>query len=487
MNFGQCVLAVDIGSTAVRAAVIDSRGTVHSQRLASRPDASSGLSFDPALLWTQLVEVVCAIPAQVKREVLGIGITAHVGTVLTDDVLNPIGPASGWSQTAGIEDAFARIGGQLQWVLSETGRPTLTGGGMTAALAMRARNPETFARVAHVLSPKDYLIARMTGEAATDFTSAAYTGVSSVASRSWSTRTLDLVGLEQRLFPPQLGSTDPVGGLRQPAADQLGLAAGTVVFCGGPDGSVGATYAVGDRTDVVADVAGTTDVLLRVLDSPSDAPARSVVNPYTLGRWAAGGATGSTGGALAQWARLLGLGTAADALVRLEGELAGIDPGSAGLSIAPSLSGSRFPRWNPAERGVVRGMSDAHGPEHFILAAAEGAAYVVREGVDLLAGEDGGDTAVVLAGGVAHSSALCQMRANVFNREILVSTEPDVSLLGAGLLALLGAGVCTLSDGAPSAKLTRRIFPDPRKAERYEALYQQWRDEVAVVSASAAE
>lgn len=487
MNSGQCVLAVDIGSTAVRAAVIEASGIVLSQRASPRSDASSGLSFDPVLLWRQLVEVVDAIPARIKSGVLGIGITAHVGTVLTDEDLNPIVPGSGWSQTAGVDDAFVRIGGQLPRVLSETGRPTLTGGGMTAALALRARDSQLFARVAHVLSPKDYLIARMTGEIATDFTSAAYTGASDVGLRSWSAHTLDLVGLDQRLFPRQLKSTDVVGVLQQPVADQFGLAPGTVVFCGGPDGSVGATYVVGDRGDFVADVAGTTDVLLRVVDSPSDAPAGSVVNPHTLGRWAAGGATGSTGGALSQWARLLGMGSAAEALERLEGGLVTLDPGSSGLSIGPSLSGSRFPRWNPAERGVVRGMSDSHSPEHFILAAAEGAAYVVREGVDLLAGENGGDTPVVLAGGLANSSALCQMRANVFNREILVSTEPDVSLLGAGMLALLGAGVRTLSDRAGSVKRTRRIYPDSGKAKRYENLYQRWRDEAAAVPASASE
>jgi sugar (pentulose or hexulose) kinase len=483
MNSGHGVLAIDIGSTAVRAAVIGASGTIHSLRLSPRPDASSGLSFDPALLWRQLVDAVAAIPAHVKRNVAGIGITAHIGTVLTDNTLSPIGPASGWSQTAGVDDASARIGDQLERVLSETGRATLTGGGMAAALALRAKDPESFARVAHILSPKDYLIARMTGEVATDFTSAAYTGASDVESRSWSTRTLDLVGLEQRLFPRQLKSTDPVGRLQQSTADEFGMPSGTVVFCGGPDGSVGATYVVGDRTDVVADIAGTTDVLLRVVGSPLEAPPGSVVNPYTLGRWAAGGPTGSTGGALSQWAQLLGLGTAADALALLGAEIIRIGPGSAGLTIGPSLSGSRFPRWNPSEKGVVRGMSDAHGPEHFIRAVAEGAAYVVREGVDLLAGENGGNTVVVLAGGVTHSSELCQMRADVFNREVLVSTQPDVSLLGAGLLGLLGAGVCTLSDGAAFGKLTRRIHPNPRKAERYEALYQQWRTDAVSVLA----
>lgn len=482
MNLGQCVLAIDIGTTSVRVAIVDASGTIRSSRSTSRPSTDSGISFDPLQLWSQLAELIVSIPTHAKHDVIGIGITAHVGTVLADVNLNPVGTSAGWSQTAGVNQAVDLIGGELQEILSETGRPKLTGGGLSAALALKAKNPELFGQVAHVLSPKDYLIARMTGEVCTDHTSAAYTGASNVKSRTWSTRTLDLIGLDQRLFPRQLKSTDPVGQLRTSVANLFGLPADTLVYCGGPDGSVGATYVVGERRNVVADVAGTTDMLLRVVDSPSEAPVESVVNPYTLGSWSAGGATGSTGGAISQWAHLLGLGSASEALARLGGKLTSLDPGSAGLSITPSFSGSRFPRWNPAERGMVSGMSDVHKAEHFILAVAEGAAYVAREGVDLLAARNRSSVAVILAGGVARSSILCQLRSDVLNREILVSNQPEVSLLGAGMLAWIGSGAKSLSDGAEPGKLAHRISPDPRRAERYETLFREWRAETPNIS-----
>jgi sugar (pentulose or hexulose) kinase len=238
---------------------------------------------------------------------------------------------------------------------------------------------------------------------------------------------------------------------------------------------MGAAYVLAGRGDAVADVAGTTDVLVRPLADPSAAPALAMLNPSIFDGWAAGGATGMTGGALNRWAMLLGEADAASALARFGEELRMLPPGSEGLVASPTLSGSRFPRWRAGEVGLVSGQRDAHGPAHFLRAVAEGAAYVVREGVDLLA--DAG-AEVVLAGGVARSPLLSQLRADVLGRRVHVCAEPDVSLMGAAMIALIGCGIHR-SPGDAAAAMAQDwtvCDPDPPTAARYEDLFAEWRD-----------
>jgi sugar (pentulose or hexulose) kinase len=110
-----------------------------------------------------------------------------------------------------------------------------------------------------------------------------------------------------------------------------------------------------------------------------------------------------------------------------------------------------------------------------MLAVLEAVAYSVREGVDALAGGAAG-LPIVLAGGTARSDRLAQLRADVLGREVMVCAEPDVSLLGAALLALVGTGGRALDEQADILRgNVRRFSPDPGRARAYDELYARWR------------
>ncbi len=472
MSSEPLVLAVDVGSSALRAAVIDSAGTVVAVHRVDRPDSRSGLTFDPELLEVQFAAAVRALPNAVRSRVVAIGIVGHIGTVFADGRLRAVGPGLGWADVRGVESLRARLGDRLPRLMREIGRPVLTGGAAAAWLSLQEDRPEEAARVEWVMAPKDLLVARLTGVIATDRTSAAYMCVSRIADGAWSTEMLDAIGLAQRLLPRPFDSTEVVADVAAESADDLGLPAGIPVVAGGPDGTAGATFVIGEGNQVVADIAGTTDVLVRRVDGLGDAPTESMLNPYPLGGLSAAGATGMTGGALSRWAGLLGYADLRVAMTALERAAAGIGPGAAGLRIRPTLSGSRFPRWRPDETGAVWGQHDGHRAEHFLLAAVEGAAYAVREGVDLLAAGGSPIEAVVLAGGAARSPFLAQLRADVLGRPVRVCPEPEVSLLGAALLAFRGVGI--RASLARSASQEQVMYPTPATAAAYQELSAEW-------------
>ncbi|WP_198347900.1 FGGY-family carbohydrate kinase [Plantactinospora sp. KBS50] len=470
------VLAIDVGTSAIRAAVVDEAGAVLTEHRAPRRDGEAGLGFDADVLWRQVLATAAAAAGGHGRGVRGIGIAGHIGTVLVDRSLAPVRPGRGWADREGVPELRALLGpGRVAELLRDTGRPSLTGGALAALTRLRTAEPADYDRVGYALQPKDYLVARLTGAVGTDHTSAAYTGASAVHRRDWAGEVIAAAGLRPDLFPPQRRATDPVGTTTDAVTRQLGLPEPVPVVAGGPDGTVGAALVLGSRTDAIADVAGTTDVLVRVVERAGPAPAGAVLNPYLAGDlWTVGGATGLTGGAVAWWARLLGHPDPAEAIERLWPQLARIGPGAAGVAAGPSLSGSRFPRWQPADRGYLRGLEAGHGPAHVLLAVLESVAYSVREGVDTLAADEP-EVSIVLAGGTARSARLAQLRADILGREVAVCTEPDVSLKGAALLALVGTGGTPLDEQARVLRgPLRRCPPDPDRTRRYDDLYHQW-------------
>lgn len=468
---GTLALAIDVGSSAVRAAAVDPLGALVSTARVERPDSHSGLVFDAELLWSQVVSACRLLDAGARASIAGLAIAGHIGTVFLDGRLQPIGPGRGWADTDGVPLLKAALGARSAELLRAAGRPSVTGGAGAAALWLRCERPDDFARVRAIVSPKDFLVARLTGEVATDYTSAAYTGVARVAERGWDPRLLEATAVDPVLFPRQVPSTSVVATIGAATSATLGLPPGVPVVSGGPDGTVGATFVIGDRSDLIADVAGTTDVLVGLTGNPAEAPVEAMVNPYPLGGFSAGGATGMTGGALARWAALLGYGDSREAVAALEG-LAPLRPGAGGLRLVPTLSGARFPRWRPEETGRIHGQRAEHEPVDIVQAAVEGAAFVVREGVDVL--DPAGTSSIALAGGAARSRLLAQLRADVLGRPVVLCGEPDVSLMGAALIAFRGIGAGTSGEFDVGARAPAVVTPDPERVEAYGAVYAQW-------------
>jgi len=468
-------LAIDVGSSAVRCAVVDADGMVVASSRVARIDAAAGATFDVERLWRDVVRTIRDLPIVSLSAVAAVGIAGHVGTVFVDADLQPVVDGRGWGDVGGVDQLATAAGGALPRLLRVTGRAVVTGGAGAAFLDLRTHQPRAAARVTGILTPKDLIIARMTGRSATDRTSAAYTGLSAVESGTWSPQMLRLVGASNDQLPPQIRADEVVASVTASVGRELGIRADAVVVAGATDGSVGAAYVLGDREDIIADIAGTTDVLLRRTARLDAVPVGAVVNPYPLGGFGVGGPTGTTGGALARWAELLGFGDVAEAVRVIELASDRIGPGAAGLSMDPSLSGRRFPRWQPDATGAVFGQRDHHGPEHLLLAAVEGAAYVVREGVDRL--DPTGTAPVVLAGGVARSRVLAQLRADVLGRPVELCPEPDVTVLGAAALAFRGIGV-----DMPVAQTGGggRAVPDPAAAAAYERLFGEWQKRTQV-------
>lgn len=468
MTRATAVVAVDVGTSGVRAAIVElGRGVLRAVRV-TRASSVEGDRFDAAALDADVDRALRDLA--VDQSIAAVGVTAHIGSVVVDEALEPVVEAGGWSDRRGLDLLAALDERDRSGILAAAGRPALAGGGLALALELKAQEliaAGSTDRVRSILSPKDLIVARLTGTLATDSIDAAYTLAADVRHGGWHHDALEALAVPASWFPRQVSPLDLVGVVSATAAARTGLPAGTPVVSGGPDGSMGLGLLLGDRGDGIADVAGTTDVLGMLIDDSSEVPAGSVLNPAVVpGRWVAGGATGTTGGAVAQWRRLVG---AVD-----DAQLAGVPFGSDGLRVLPAMSGERFPRWRPDSRGGVIGQRADHGAAALLRAAQEGSAFTVREGLDLL--DPSGGRPVVFAGGAARSAHVAQLRADCFARTVRVSSEPDATLLGAAAVALIGVGAAPGVDAARDAMGVTFTDVHPRvDTERSLDAYEAWR------------
>jgi xylulokinase len=468
------LLGVDVGGTGIRVGFFDPPSSLC--RLVSKPDPGQGEQFDPDLTWLEVAAAIREVTAD-GRPVQAVGLTAHLATVLTDADGWPVGRAMLWRDNRAwreAEELGTALGPELELV---TGRPPAAESAAARMRMLAKTRPHLFGRTRCLLSLKDYLILKLTGQLVTDPATASYTQLFDVRQRRWSADIARECGVPMEILPGVLPGTARAGRVTPAAAHLTGLAPGTPVAVGGPDGSTGTLGAGAVRAGTTIDIAGTTDVLLHVTDRPADQiSAGTVLNAHVLADlWAMGGPTGLTGGGLDWLAATLGHESAAAAYQALASSLDTADPGD--LMIRTTLTGRRLPGWDARLRGRIDGISGEHGPAHLMRAAEEGGAFEVRLGMDALRSSGAVVSSVILAGGTALSPRAAQLRANVWGVRVATSADRHASLRGAALTAAVAAG--TFADAQQAAirmtPLMRWYEPDPAGAVATEQRYRRWR------------
>jgi xylulokinase len=454
------VLAVDAGSSSVRASLVDlAEGNVLSTGSVATP--SCGPELDLEELWADLVGVVGELDRD-AADLRAVAVAAQLGTVLADDRGRAVGPALLWGDQRAAADA-ERLAESLP-----SGAAGVVGRRMTAELPiakvrrLAREEPAVLGRARWMLSLKDALVQRLTGRIATDETHASYSGLFDVRRRRWAADLAAAAKFDPHLLPPVWPATSQIGKVAEDAAAELGVAAGVPVALGGPDGTVGAVGAGAVRAGVTVDVAGTTDVLLHALDKPlMDPSARLVVNAHAApGTWTAGGPTGLTGGAVEWTARLLRFASVGDAYTALGREIEALRPGSDGPLFLTALGGSRFPTWRSHESGLLARLRPSHGPAHIIRAAQEGAAFTVAEGLDALRQLGASLDEVVVVGGAAARPSTLQLRADAWNLPVVTVSNREATTIGVAMIAGVAGGVFA------DLEVAERVLV--RRAARYE-------------------
>ena len=363
-----------------------------------------------------------------------------------------------------------------------TCNPPLTNFTLTKLLWVRETEPKNWARVAHVMLPKDYVRFRLTGDRAIDMADASGTLLLDVANRRWSTEVLSKSGIDKSLLPALYESPHVCGKVSAAGAEATGLRMGTPVVAGAGDQAAGAVGMGIARAGAVSATIGTSGVVFAATDRPAlDPQGRLHTFCHAIpGRWHVMGVTQAAGLSLRWFRDRFGFATSAgrDPYDLLADEASAAPAGSEGAFWLPYLMGERTPHLDPNARAALVGLTASHTRGHLIRAVMEGVAYSLKDTFTIFDEMQIPVTSIRLGGGGARSPLWRQIQADVYAHEAEIVAAEEGAAYGAAILAGVGAGAWNSVDEACDkvVRVATRVAPNQANSTTMQRSYRTYRN-----------
>lgn len=448
----EALLAIDIGTTNVKGSLFLSGAPVasSSRRISLEMDTALGSAEqDPEEITQAVFSVIRELAPRAGGEGLSIALSSqmHALGVLGEDG-KPRSKLLTYFDTraAPLLKEVEKAGYDLYL---ETGCPPLHVYPLAKILLLKSRGVvgrgDRF-----LISAKDYVLLKLTGEHVLDLPTASGSQLLNVARLRWSSLALSLAGVDEESLPRLLEGSEALS-LSPEAAEALGLPEETRVYPGLSDAAAN-QIGVGALEDVELAANLGTSAAVRVLTRKpffDDERMRFFVYYAGGGRWLVGGAV-NNGGIVLEWC-LRSLAEAELEYSKLAGEhpLSILDkllqrspPGARGLLALPFVAGGeRFPIRSPAARGVIYGLTYAHTRADIIRALAEGVVLNLKWIYTAMLERGARRASMVRVGGGAASLASWrQMLADVLGTPVCYMPGEDAALRG--LQAYISGSPC---------------------------------------------
>jgi len=433
-------LGVDLGTSSLKALVLDVDGTIVGTASAGYPMTTPQPGWaesNPDDWWVAAGQAVREAAGAHRSDIAAIGLSGQMhGVVLSDDAGQPLRPAILWpdGRTRRQLDAYAELSAELRRRL---GNPLATGMAGPTLLWLRDNERAKYRRAHWALQPKDWLRLRLIREAASEPSDASGTLLYDMTRDYWATDVLDALDLRLDFLAPIRESVEICGVLTSEAADHLGVRPNLPVVGGAAD-TAAAALAGGllEPGPVQLTIGSGAQVVAPRDRLAIDPTARThCYRAAAPDRWYAMAAMQNAGIAL-DWVRAI-LGTTWE---EMYAEAFAVAPAAEGLVFLPYLTGERTPYFDSTARGAWIGLRLGHTRGHLLRAALEGVAFAVRQGLEALAATGVPMTELRLAGGGSFDRRWRQLLADVMEQPLLATPTTAVSALGAALLAGVGFG-----------------------------------------------
>ena len=478
-------LGIDVGTGGTRAILIDRAGKVlasHSaEHAAIRSEHVGWAEQDPEDWWRAAKEAIAgALKAAVEGGHTGaveaVGLTGQMhGCVMLDEDGQVLRPALIWCDQ--------RTQPQCDWLTETIGRerlieltanPALPNFTLTKLLWVREEQPEIFARIAHVLCPKDFVRLRLTGTYAMDMQEASGTLLLDVVHRRWSTEMAELTGIPMSWLPPLFEGPEICARISDVGAAATGLKPGTPVAAGAGDQGAGAVGMGILAPGSVSATIGTSGVVFAATAKPTlDPKGRLHTFCHAApGVWHVMGVTNGAGLSFRYLRDTFFPGRSYDDLTALAEQ---VPPGSDGLLWAPYLFGERTPHLDPEARAAFVGITASTSNAHFVRAVLEGVAFSLKDTFTLFAELGIPVEKIRLGGGGARGPLWREIQADVYGHAVELLEAEEGGAFGAALLAGTGVGAWPSVERACEATVRPAQVIEPKHAETMAASYARYR------------
>lgn len=513
MTIAPQVLAIDLGTSGMKAALVAADGTVTGW--AERPVPlvvlhGGGAEQDPIAWWDALAEVVADLgrtfPDHLRAVTTICSSTQGEGTIAVDADGNPLTRCISWLDMRGAPHLRRQFGGFpayqgmsvrniVRWLRLTGGMPSVTGKDPAAhMLLVRDDMPDVYRKTRTFLNVLDWINLKLTGRTVATVDSILTSWVTDnrkAPSIRYSPALVSASGIDADKLPPIVACTEVIGTLAPHAADHLGLPRTVQVVAGAIDNTAAAIGAgtIGDNEThlylgtsswIAAHVPKKkTDILTGIASIPCAIPDRYLMT-----------ALQATAGANLTWLRdkiveyddpivsaghvSRDEGTIFDAFDKI---IPSVPAGANGVLYTPWLYGERAPVDDPNLRAAFLNISLDTTRSDLLRAVFEGVALNTRwlaKAVDKFLGTP--VRSMVITGGAARSDSWCQIFSDVLGIEIRRDANPvTVNARGAGWIGAVGAGLISFND-IPALTRNDHVFIPGTDHARYLEIYDIYQD-----------
>ena len=350
---------------------------------------------------------------------------------------------------------------------------------------LRKNEREVYEQTYKFLQPKDYIIARLTGKFATEYSDASGTNLLHLEDMEWSEEIVSALDIDLEKLPELKYSTEVAGELTKQAAEEVGLNPGIPVVMGGGDGATASVGAGSVDEGQLYNYLGSSSWIALTSDEPIYDEEKKTFNWVHVvpDKYIPCGTMQSAGASYA-WLRDNIAWTEREAAQSLDFEaydlmnerIKNSEPGAGGLLFLPYLMGERSPHWNPKARGAFIGLSMNSDRGDVMRAVMEGVTFNLRIILDSFEKEMSFAEMKVIGGG-AESEVWRQIMADIYQKEIhRLQILREAPSLGAAVIG--GVGTDIFPDFSVIHKFNpalRKTQPDPESREIYEKIYPLFR------------
>lgn len=492
MNY---LLALDIGTTSVKAGLFDSDGTclataMEEYRLIT-PSADQAELY-PETYWIASYNTLRKVLVQSNIDstfVVGLTVSSQGETlILLDGSGKPVRNAIVWMDNRAVTQANylkKKLGPD---VYNKTGIPELVPTWPACKILwIKENEPENYERSEKFLLVQDYLIYRLTGHFVTDGSISCTTLYFDIVQHEWWQEALNAVGIKKESLPQIQYAGSIAGTLTPQAASELGLPQSVSVVCGGMDQSVGAIGAGNIDEGVVSETTGAALAMQVTIQNPMIDPTQNtpVYVHSVKGRFLFVPVC-PTAGMTFKWFKDNFVisefddpnGKQDKDYYELMNEMANrVTAGCDGLVMLPHLMGAFSPESNPFARGSFTGFTLHHTKDHFVRAIQEAVAFMLRQNIEAvkLAGVKVDE--VRTTGGASRSKIWNQIKADVCGVPIIELENEDTGLVGDAILGGVATGLFESIEKACKIMVHTSMRIEPTdKSQEYNQYYQRYLD-----------
>ena len=434
------VLAIDQGTTGSKAFTLDGNG--HFAKVAGYEHAQ----HYPQAGWVEhdaeelLAHVTGCIAAAGKVDAIGIDNQGE--TLVAWDAVTgkPIHRAIVW-QDDRTKDVTERLkaDGAEELTLARAGLPLDP---YFSASKMRwiidhVDEAKTLLKQGHlrIATSDAFFLDRLTGEYASDVTTASRTSLMSLDTLAWDDDLLKLFGVPREVLPEIRDTTGPFGSVKGVPVTASLVDQQAALFGHGCATAGDAKITFGTGAFALG-IAGTRR-------PPRDKSGLAATVAWRVGGTAADfaldGAVYNAASAI-NWGRSIGLFASYD-------EISTFTHASAlsrGVCFVPALSGLACPHWDRTAAGLWIGLGLDTTKADMMQAMLEGIALRAAEVMRAMAGMLPLASAISIDGGLANNAYFAGFLANALNRTVTVAASTELTALGTARMALTGLGAKSL-------------------------------------------